>query len=110
MGKAIEVTDANIDEVLNSDQPVLLDFWAEWCPPCKKIGPMIDELAGEYEGKMVIGKVDVDTNAQLVTRYGVRSAPTLLVLQKGAVVEKQVGIISKGTLVQKLDPYITPVA
>ena len=104
--KAIEVTDANIEEVLHSDLPVLLDFWAEWCPPCKAIGPMIDELAGEYEGKAVIGKVDTDVNPQLTVRFGVRNAPTLLVIQNGVVLERQVGAVPKATLVKKLDPYV----
>ncbi|HVD98757.1 MAG TPA: thioredoxin [Cytophagaceae bacterium] len=106
MEKAIEVTDANIDTILHTDQPVLLDFWAEWCPPCKMIGPMIDQLAMEYEGKALIGKVDVDNNPEVTIRYGVRSAPTLLVLLNGVVVEKQVGAVPKATLVQKLEPYI----
>jgi len=106
MQKAIEVTDTNIEEILNNDLPILLDFWAEWCPPCKMIGPMIDELAAEYKGKALIGKVDVDINPNVTVRFGVRSAPTLLVVQNGIVVEKQVGAVSKTTLVKKLEPYI----
>ncbi len=110
MGKAIEITDANLDEILKTDQPVLLDFWAEWCPPCKMIGPMIDEIAGEYEGKAIIGKVDVDNNPEVTIRFGVRNAPTLLVLLNGVVVEKQVGAVPKATLLKKLDPYIKEIS
>lgn len=106
MKKAMEVTDTNIEEVLNSDQPVLLDFWAEWCPPCKAIGPMIDELAAEYEGRAIIGKVDTDVNPQLTVRFGIRNAPTLLVIQNGIVLERQVGAAPKATLVKKLEPYV----
>jgi thioredoxin 1 len=106
MQKAVEVTDANIDEILKNDIPVLLDFWAEWCPPCKMIGPMIDELATDYEGRALIGKVDVDSNPQVTVRFGVRNAPTLLVVQNGIVVEKQVGAVPKATLVKKLEPYV----
>lgn len=109
MKKAIEVTDANIDELLQSEIPVLLDFWAEWCPPCKLIGPMIDELAAEYEGRALIGKVDVDSNPQTSVRFQVRSAPTLLVVLKGEVVAKQVGAVSKAVLAQKLDPFVNEV-
>jgi len=106
MQKAIEVTDANIEEILRNDLPVLLDFWAEWCPPCKMIGPMIDELAAEYKEKALIGKVDVDLNPNVTVRFGVRSAPTLLVVQNGIVVEKRVGAVSKATLVKKLEEYL----
>lgn len=103
MGKAIEITDANFKEVINTDQPVLVDFWAEWCGPCKMIGPVVEELAGEYQGKAVIGKLDVDANPEVSAKFGIRSIPTLLVFKNGEVVDKQVGAVSKNVLAQKLD-------
>jgi thioredoxin 1 len=87
--KAIEITDANFEEIINSDKPVLVDFWAEWCGPCRMVGPVVEELAGEYEGKAVIGKVDVDANPQTSARFG--------------MVDKQVGAVPKNVLAQKLD-------
>jgi thioredoxin 1 len=106
MGKAIEITDANFDEVLKTDKPILVDFWAEWCGPCKMIGPVVEELAGEYEGKVVIGKLDVDSNPEISAKYGIRSIPTLLVIKNGQVVDKQVGAVSKAVLSQKLEAQI----
>ena len=103
MSKAVEITDANFEEVLGTDKPVLVDFWAEWCGPCKMIGPVVEELAGEYEGKAVVGKVDVDSNPALSAKFGVRSIPTLLVFKGGEVVDKQVGAVPKSVLSQKLD-------
>ena len=103
MGKAIEITDANFNDIINSDKPVLVDFWAEWCGPCKMIGPVVEELAGDYEGKAVVGKVDVDSNPEVSAKFGIRSIPTLLVFKNGQVVDKQVGAVSKNVLSQKLD-------
>ena len=102
MGKALEITDANCEQFVNSDQPVLVDFWAEWCGPCKMIGPVVEELAGEYEGKAVIGKLNVDENPTMTAKFGVRSIPTLLVFKNGQVVDKQVGAVPKSVLAQKL--------
>ncbi len=102
MGKAIEITDANFDQIISSDKPVLVDFWAEWCGPCKMIGPVVEELAGDYDGKAVIGKLNVDENPQVAARFGVRSIPTLLVFKGGQVVDKQVGAVPKSVLNQKL--------
>lgn len=102
MGKAIEITDSNFEQFVNSDKPVLVDFWAEWCGPCKMIGPVVEELAGEYEGKAVIGKLNVDENPTMTAKFGVRSIPTLLVFKNGQVVDKQVGAVPKSVLAQKL--------
>lgn len=106
MAKAIEITDANFDEILKSDKPVLVDFWAEWCGPCKMIGPVVEELAGDYEGKAVIGKVNVDENPAVAGKFGIRSIPTLLVFKGGEIVDKQVGAVPKGVLAQKLESAI----
>jgi thioredoxin 1 len=102
MGKAIELNDANFDQIINSDKPVLVDFWAEWCGPCKMIGPAVEELANEYEGKAVIGKLNVDDNPAVTARFGVRNIPTLLVFKGGQIVDKQVGAVPKSVLNQKL--------
>jgi thioredoxin 1 len=103
MGKALEITEANFNEIINSDKPVLIDFWAAWCGPCLMLAPTIEELASEYEGKAVIGKVDVDANPNLATQFGIRSIPTLLLFKGGKVVDKQVGVVPKIVLTQKLD-------
>jgi thioredoxin 1 len=106
MGKAIVLTDANFDEVINGSQPVLVDFWAEWCGPCKMIGPVVEELAGEYEGKAIIAKLNVDQNPDTTVRFGVRSIPTLLVFKGGQVVDKQVGAVPKSVLAQKVEAQL----
>ncbi len=101
---ALEITDSNFEEtVMNASQPVLVDFWAEWCGPCRMIGPIVEELAGEYEGKAVIGKVNVDENPGVASKFGIRSIPTLLYIKGGEVVDKQVGAVSKDVLAKKLD-------
>jgi thioredoxin 1 len=102
MGKAIELNDSNFDQMINSDKPVLVDFWAEWCGPCKMIGPVVEELAGEYDGKAIIGKLNVDENPGVTARFGIRSIPTLLVFKDGQIVDKQVGAVPKSVLAQKL--------
>lgn len=106
MGKAIEITDANFEEIIASEKPVLVDFWAEWCGPCKMIGPVVEELASEYEGKAVVGKVDVDNNPNVSAKFGIRSIPTLLVFKGGEVVDKQIGAVPKSVLSQKLDAQV----
>jgi thioredoxin 1 len=106
MGKAIEITDANFEEIIKSEQPILVDFWAEWCGPCKMIGPLVEELAGEYDGKAVIGKVDVDANPGVAQKFGIRSIPTLLFFKGGEIVDKQVGAVPKNVLSQKLDAQL----
>ncbi len=102
MGKTIELTDSTFDQTIKSDKPVLVDFWAEWCGPCKMIGPVVEELAGEYEGKAVVAKLNVDENPETAAKFGIRSIPTLLVFKGGQIVDKQIGAVPKSVLAQKL--------
>jgi len=105
--KPITISDDNFEsEVLKSEQPVLIDFWAAWCGPCKMIAPVVEELAGEYDGKVKIGKLDVDNNQQTAIKYGVRSIPTLLVFKNGEVKETIIGAVPKAQIAQKLDTVI----
>lgn len=103
MGKALEITNANFQEVVGNNKPVLIDFWASWCGPCLMLAPTIEELANEYEGKAIIGKVDVDAYPELAEQFGIRSIPTLLIFKGGEVVDKQVGVVPKVVLSKKLD-------
>ena len=101
---AVEFTDANFDElVIQSDKPVVVDFWAQWCGPCRMVGPIIDELHGDYDGKAVVGKVDVDQNQEVSMKYGVRNIPTVLFIKNGEVVDRQVGAAPKSAYVEKLE-------
>ncbi|MBL4577944.1 MAG: thioredoxin [Flavobacteriales bacterium] len=103
----VEFTDANFEELaLNSDKPVLVDFWAEWCGPCRMVGPLVAELSDEYEGKAVVGKVDVDSNPEISSKYGIRSIPTILFFKGGEIVDKQVGAVAKNILAEKLDAQL----
>jgi thioredoxin 1 len=100
---ALVITDANFDEVvLKSDKPVLVDFWAEWCGPCRMVGPVVEELAKEFEGKAVVGKVDVDSNPEISMKFGIRNIPALLFFKGGEIVDKQIGAVPKSVLAQKL--------
>ena len=101
---ALQITDSNFEEtVLKSDKPVLVDFWAAWCGPCRMVGPIIDELSEEYEGKAVVGKVDIDSNQQYAAQFGVRNIPTVLVFKNGELVDRKVGVSSKNDYAQALD-------
>ena len=100
------ITDANYAELLEAGTPVVIDFSATWCGPCKKISPIIDELAGEYEGKVVIGKCDVDDNDELTSRFGIRNVPTVLFIKNGEVVDKHVGAAPKSEFVSKIEALL----
>lgn len=104
---AIEVTDATFEEiVLQSDKPVVVDFWAAWCGPCRMVAPIMDQLTSEFEGKAVITKVDVDANQEFAAKYGVRNIPTVLVFKNGEIVEKQVGVAPKATYAEKINAHL----
>ncbi|MDF7821749.1 thioredoxin [Runella sp. MFBS21] len=107
MGKALEITDANFAEVVeNSDKPVLVDFWAEWCGPCRMVGPVVEKIAEAYEGQAVVGKVDVDMNPETAMKFGIRSIPTLLFFKNGQLVDRVVGAVPQVTLEDKLKAQI----
>ena len=104
---ALAITDATFDEVvLKSDKPVVVDFWAAWCGPCRMVGPVIDEIYSEYEGKAVVGKVDVDANQEFAAKYGVRNIPTVLIFQNGEVVGRQVWVAPKKTYTDAIDALL----
>jgi thioredoxin 1 len=104
MPKPIEITDTNFEqEVLNSDMPVLIDFWAVWCGPCRVIAPVVEEIAGEYEGKLKVGKLDVDNNPQTAVKYGIRSIPTLLIFNNGEVSDQLIGALPKAQIVDRVE-------
>lgn len=105
--KPIEVTDANFkQEVLESSTPVLVDFWAEWCGPCKMIAPVVEQLAKDFDGKLKVGKVDVDSNQQTSMQFGIRSIPTLLIFKNGRVVDQIVGAVPKQALADKVTKHL----
>ncbi|HZX58492.1 MAG TPA: thioredoxin [Mucilaginibacter sp.] len=104
---ALEITDANFEElVLKSDKPVLVDFWAEWCGPCRMVGPVVEDISKEYSGRAVVGKVNVDNNPGISMKYGIRNIPALLFFNKGEIVDKQIGAVPKSVLAGKLDKQI----
>src|SRR5687768_18461320 len=102
MGKAIELNDANFDQIINSDKPVLVDFWAEWCGPCKMIGPVVEEIAVEQDGKALVAKVDVDAAPELARRFGIKAIPTLIVFKNGEPVNVFRGVQDKAVLIAAL--------
>lgn len=104
---ALEITDANFNEVvMNSEKPVLLDFWAEWCGPCRMVGPIVEEMSHDYAGKAVIGKVNVDENPDISAKYGIRNIPTIIFVKDGLVVDKSVGAVPKNVLTEKMEALL----
>ena len=103
---ALEITDSNFQEILAEGKPVVMDFWAPWCGPCMMVGPIIDELATEYEGKVIIGKCDVDENGDVAAEYGIRNIPTVLFFKNGELVDKQVGSAPKSAYVAKIEAIL----
>jgi thioredoxin 1 len=104
-------TDGSFDtDVLNSDLPVLVDFWAEWCGPCRMMGPTVDQIASDYVGKVKVGKLDVDSNQNTASRYGIRGIPTVLLFKGGQIVEQKVGAIGKNDFQKMLDKHVSVTA
>jgi thioredoxin 1 len=104
---ALELTDSNFDEiVIKSDKPVIVDFWAEWCGPCRMVGPIVNEVGEDFKDKAVIGKLDVDSNPEITMRFGIRNIPTILFFKNGEVADKQVGAVPKSAIVSKLEALL----
>ncbi len=103
----LEFTDSNFEElVLKTDKPVLVDFWAEWCGPCRMVGPIVSEIGEEYKDKVVVGKLDVDANPEVAMRYGIRNIPTILFFKNGEIADKQVGAVPKSVLAGKIESLL----
>ena len=106
-GKAVEVTDTNFEEkIVNAGKPALVDFWAVWCGPCRVIGPIVEEIADEYDGRVVVGKLDVDSNRETAVKFGIQAIPTLLLVKDGEIVDRLVGVTDKANLVSKLESLL----
>ena len=104
---ALELTDSNFEEiVLKADKPVIVDFWAEWCGPCRMVGPIVAEIGEDYKEEAIVGKLDVDSNPGVASKYGIRNIPTILFFKNGEIKDKQVGAVPKSTLVKKLDDLL----
>jgi len=103
---AKEITDSNFKDLINSDKPVVVDFWAPWCGPCKMLGPIIDELANDFEGKAIIGKMNIDENSEVSSQFGIRSIPTVLFFKNGEQVDKVVGLLTKPALEEKINSLL----
>lgn len=103
---ALQMTDANFNELLNSGKPLVVDFWAEWCGPCRMVAPIIEELAEEYGDRVLIGKMDVDKNDEVRSQFGIRNIPTILFFKNGQLVDKQVGAAQKAALAAKIDALL----
>jgi thioredoxin 1 len=103
----IDVTDSTFDKVvINSDKPVIVDFWAEWCGPCRMVGPIVKEISQDFEGRAVVTKLDVDNNPEISAKFGIRNIPTILFFKNGQIVDKQVGAVPKNVLVSKLEAIL----
>lgn len=104
---ALEITETNFDDlVIKTDKPVIIDFWAEWCGPCRMVGPIVNEIAEAYKDKVVVGKVDVDSNPGIANKFGIRNIPTILFFKNGEVVDKQIGAVPKSNIVNKLEAIL----
>ena len=104
---ALEINDSNFEEiVLKADKPVIVDFWAEWCGPCRMVGPIVTEIGEDYKNKVIVGKLDVDNNPGIASKFGIRNIPTILFFKDGEIKDKQVGAVPKSTLVKKLDALL----
>lgn len=102
----IQITDATLDKVLKTDKPVVIDFWAEWCAPCRMVAPIIEQLAEEYKDNVIVGKIDVEENNEATTKYGIRNIPTILFIKKGQVMDKIVGATDKRLFVDKINKLL----
>ena len=106
-GKAVEITDSNFETtILKSDKPALVDFWAVWCGPCRIVGPIVEEIASEYDGRAVVGKLDVDTNRETAVKFGIQAIPTLLLVKDGQIADRIVGAVDKNSIKSKLDALL----
>ena len=107
MGKTLEITDSNFNDVISKNKTVLVDFWAEWCGPCKMVSPIVEELSNDYDGKIKVTKLDVDSNPQTAANYGIRGIPTLLMFKNGSAVDQIVGAVPKQDIAERLDKIIS---